>query len=429
MGENSTHGSEKSDKGPQFSELEYRILYAAGVTPTADPQSIKIDYNPSPAPAMSFKNLLFLWKAFRLLINGARLLTPQDLTVPENKLVKPDDFVDLPGLLSRAQSALNTLTKDTNDLQDSINGVAGATALPDQLLICSYYGVPGSVPYSKFSADPRLADQATFVHKELKQRVDAATLLVTNAASSKDLLAAFRTMFGNDFVVLPGVLPSNIPSQQGNKSIQSAFSQSSTLPGSDASAPSRWFTQLTYVRPSIARLDNALNLTRIVGGPKVSVPTLQLAQLPETSGDRWLGLPLDAAAANPPSKGRVAFACFTQGAPSGASNYTGLMIDQWVERIPSTQERAAVAFHYEEPKARPPQALLLAVCPDQSETWEPDMVLAIIQEALELAKIRTVDLDSVQKVGQILPALYFPLNLKGATISANFTVPQELLGA
>lgn len=414
--------------GPQFSELEYRILYAAGVTPTADPQSITIDYAPTPAPSMSFPNLLFLWKTFRLLINGARPLTPQDLTVPENKLANPDDFIDLPGLLSRAQSALATLTKDKNKLQDSIDGVAGAPALPVQLMVCSYYGVPGSVPYSKFAADPRLADQAKFVHDALQNRVDTAKPLVTSAASSKDLLNAFQIMFGNDFVVLPGILTSPIPANQTPLWIPGALAQPPTLSVSDPAAPSRWFTQLTYIRPSIARLDTALNLARIIGASNAFLPTLQIAQLRITDGDIWLGLPFDPAKL--PGKGRIAFACFTQGAaPSSASTYTGLMVDQWVERIPSPQERAAVAFHYEEPKARPPQSLLLAVCPDESEIWEHELVLAVLQEALELAKIRTVDLDSIQKVGQILPALYFPLNLQGATISANFALLQEPLGA
>ena len=98
----------------------------------------------------------------------------------------------------------------------------------------------------------------------------------------------------------------------------------------------------------------------------------------------------------------------------------------WPERIPSTRENAAVAFHYEEPKARAPQAMLLAVCPDDRKTWDDDLVTGILQEALELTKIRTVDLDSVQEVGQILPALYFALNLKGATISTNFAIAKEI---
>jgi hypothetical protein len=115
----------------------------------------------------------------------------------------------------------------------------------------------------------------------------------------------------------------------------------------------------------------------------------------------------------------------TAGNPLTMTSYAGLLIDEWPERIPSTQENAAVAFHYEEPKARPPQTLLLAVCPDGRAYWDDDLLLGILQETLELAKIRSVDLNSIAEVGQILPALYFALNLQGATLSTNFATVKE----
>jgi hypothetical protein len=46
-------------------------------------------------------------------------------------------------------------------------------------------------------------------------------------------------------------------------------------------------------------------------------------------------------------------------------------------------------------------------------------MLAILNETLDLAKIRTVDLDSIQEVGQVLPGLYFPFNDQRETISAD----------
>jgi hypothetical protein len=160
-----------------------------------------------------------------------------------------------------------------------------------------------------------------------------------------------------------------------------------------------------------------------LGVQGVAPPDLLLGQLPEVDNDKWLGLGIDTS--KPPDRGRVAFACVTQGDPVNDNSYAGLLIDEWPERIPSTQENAAVAFHYEEPKARAPQALLLAVCPDNRETWDDDLVTGVLQEALELAKIRTVDPDSVQEAGQILPALYFALNLQGATVSTHFAVHEE----
>ena len=38
---------------------------------------------------------------------------------------------------------------------------------------------------------------------------------------------------------------------------------------------------------------------------------------------------------------------------------------------------------------------------------------------MDLAKIRAVDLDNIQEVGQILPGLYFPFNDQAETISVD----------
>ena len=47
-------------------------------------------------------------------------------------------------------------------------------------------------------------------------------------------------------------------------------------------------------------------------------------------------------------------------------------------------------------------------------------VLATLEETLQLAKIRAVDLDSMLEVGQILPALYVPFNMQQATVQTRF---------
>jgi hypothetical protein len=63
---------------------------------------------------------------------------------------------------------------------------------------------------------------------------------------------------------------------------------------------------------------------------------------------------------------------------------------------------------------------LLAVCPDARPAWDDELLLATLEDTLQLAKIRSVDLDSLIDVGQILPAAYVPLNLQQSTIAARF---------
>jgi hypothetical protein len=50
-----------------------------------------------------------------------------------------------------------------------------------------------------------------------------------------------------------------------------------------------------------------------------------------------------------------------------------------------------------------------------------------VEETLALAKVRAVDLDSIQQVGQILPGLYFPFNLQAATVSTQFLLTEDVL--
>jgi hypothetical protein len=189
----------------------------------------------------------------------------------------------------------------------------------------------------------------------------------------------------------------------------------------DPQALDRWLLQLSYLRPAAERLDFALSTAQLLGAPRPD--PLELAQLPVTANDRWLGLPVDPG--QPPAQGRVAVEALAVGDPASQAPFAGLLLDQWLERIPSAAVTAGVSFHYEEPKARAPQAMLLAVCPDGRELWDIALLRAIVEETLGLAKARAVDLASITEAGQVLPALYFPFNLAGATPATHFTAVEE----
>jgi hypothetical protein len=399
---------------PQRGELENRILFKAALPANATNVNIVYHLAAPPGDSVSFPDTFFLAKSLRSLVGSARPVAPQDLTLPETKAEDVGGATDIANLRTRAQAAVNGLQDDLQTLKSANTAAVTRTAL----LGCSLYGVPGCIPFSSSGPDPLLADQAASVKKILQERLDQVSTINLNTAALADLLRVFKTIFGNEFVTLPLFTPPDFAS------LQTAFDQSDDLVATDPEAPSRWLMQLTHIRPSVSRMDSALTLAQVLSDGEVAAPSLLLGQLPATANDKWLGLRIDPS--DPPAKGRVAFACITQGNPANQNIYAGLMIDEWPERIPTTQETAAVAFHYEEPKARAPQALLLGVCPDGRDTWDDDLVTGILQEALELTKIRTVDLDSIQEVGQILPALYFALNLRGATISANFALVKEV---
>jgi hypothetical protein len=164
----------------------------------------------------------------------------------------------------------------------------------------------------------------------------------------------------------------------------------------------------------MSRLDLALLLASLVSG--ATPPPLGIAQLPVTASDRWLALPLAPGAQ--PANGRVAIMALVTGHVTNAAlSWSGLFIDGWPERIPAATESAGVAFNDDEPASRAPSAMLLAACPDLRKGWDDATIAQVLRETLQLAQVRTVDLASVGAVGQVLPALYFPFNLEGDTVS------------
>jgi hypothetical protein len=405
---------------PQRSELENRILYVAALPATAQNSQIVFQSGSLPAGSVLFPDVLYLAQTLRRFLGACRPLEPQDLTTPENNAAKAGGSIDLAELKARATATLDNLWSDITTLQTGTLGLpASAAQVRTDLLKCSWYGVTGSIPNVPDSA---LADQAQSVITELQARWKKGMAPDLTTAQFADYQQIFKSVFSDDFAILPHITPPDLAQ------LQTAFSQSGSLTAGDAQAPTRWLRQLAHMRPGISRMDLALSVAQAFSTNLIYPPALELAQLPAVAApDRWIGLPIDPA--NPPQKGRLALAFMTTGDPTTRAIYSGLMIEEWPERIPNAQAQTAVAFHFEEPAARAPQALLLAVCPDNREIWDDGLLQAVLSETLELAKIRSVDLKSMQNGGQILPALYFAMNLASATVSTRFMLVKEQISA
>jgi len=392
---------------PQRSELENRILNRAD--PPAGATAITLTYDTAPLPAGSigFPGLLFAARALRDMLGAARPVSPQTFSLPEADAAKSGGEIDLAELNTRAAAVLARLNTDIATLQAALVAIATAPQpVREALLAASFYGVLGAIPLPPALAGD-LAAQASAVVADLQKRQAAAQATALPAATADAAIGVITAILGNGASVLPHV---TAPDQAG---LHSSFAQSAAMTADDPAAPERWLLQLSHIRPAAGRLDLAMMTTELLGAPPAA--GLALAQLPPTAGDRWLGLPIDPA--HPPAHGRVAIEALASGDPATAPRFAGLLLDEFLDRIPSPTTTAGIAFHFDEPDARSPQSLLLAVCPDDRKTWDLALLRDILDEALELAKIRGVDLDSLQEVGQLFPALYFPINLQEATPS------------
>ena len=91
--------------------------------------------------------------------------------------------------------------------------------------------------------------------------------------------------------------------------------------------------------------------------------------------------------------------------PPPEKKLAGLVIDEWVEKIPSPKVDTAITFHCDSPNSEAPQSLLLAVSSNDQRRWNENKIREVILEALELAKIRAVDYRSMKDLRQFLSTI------------------------
>jgi hypothetical protein len=204
-----------------------------------------------------------------------------------------------------------------------------------------------------------------------------------------------RAIFGDDFPVLPII---DSPGTGWTDALAAA-AVPAFLAG-DPAAPVAWLQQVGRVRAPVERF-----LLATGGGP------VAVAQHPPAP--RWAGLPL------PDGTDPVADATsiLIHGPDASEPALAGLVIDEWADVIPARAATAGVAFEFDEPGARAPQAVLLAVPPVLGSRWTLDVLADVLVETADLARIRMVGPDEAPWLGHYLPALYVADNSDGETIS------------
>jgi hypothetical protein len=192
--------------------------------------------------------------------------------------------------------------------------------------------------------------------------VDALVPLPTTAdiiAQRNREVDRLKVVFGRDFLVLPRFKAAN-PSV-----LTPAFAASSALQGGNPTEAFTWLNRAARVREGAARL---LEVQRYADALENGAATLSVAQLPFTAGERWVALPPTPDAPLPP--GRLSLVTCSPVPPDLTQFVVGVVIDEWNEVVPSARETTGLVFNFDEPDARAPQAILLAVAADASKPWD-----------------------------------------------------------
>jgi len=171
--------------------------------------------------------------------------------------------------------------------------------------------------------------------------------------------------------------------------VQSAeVAQSLAAAPADEHALEDWLFSVSRVRPRIADLVWSLAATRWLDRP---IASPAVVQLPFRTGAPWIGATFGDAL----DSGEWLSVAVFEKAALGRPLLGALLIDDWTETVPADSETTGVAFNFNRPNAVAPQAVLVAVPPDQRGHWIWDDLVGAINEALDLTKIRAVEPDAL----------------------------------
>ncbi|GGT14725.1 hypothetical protein [Streptomyces purpureus] len=277
------------------------------------------------------------------------------------------------------------------------DGLDGAKTAED-LAALARYGVV--VPRSAEDGTP--ADHAAAAVRQAETRLARAREALPENATPQNTppeasLAALEAVFG------PGFRAVRLVTVPDADELRRSFTG---LKGTDEHpAPHDWLEQMATVRPGAAVLADLLLHTEAAGTGRGH--GLRVGQRPFDSEKRWVGAAKWTDRADP----ATAFVVHGPAGPTGpdlSQPVAVLVVDEWTEVIPAATHTAGAAFHFDAPGARAPHAVLLAVPPVAGSPWTLDTLADVVGEALDLAKLRLVDLTALGWLGRYLPAAYLP---------------------
>jgi hypothetical protein len=152
------------------------------------------------------------------------------------------------------------------------------------------------------------------------------------------------------------------------------------------------------VHDGAGRCAEALDLAEVVH-PAAAV-RFQVAQLPHVEGEPWVAVE---APTGPGARLDILSVTDAAAALRGGA-FAGLIFDAWSEPIPGPRATTGIAVNFDRPGAQPPQAVLLALPPEEGR-WTVDHLESLLLDTLQLAYVRAVGPETLTRDGHALPAV------------------------
>ena len=259
---------------------------------------------------------------------------------------------------------------------------------------------------------------------EAQNMIDDAGKIADSQKANKKLIEAARKIFGEDFVILPEFV---LGVEQANE-LQKCFADKNQVLDyqrnnkSDPFPMDSWLYGVARVREKIAAWENMIILDEGLKdrpGGGLQVLDLNPFQLPHKENDHWVGLEYPEYYVIESDK--LLYTAYSPDFDSGKA-ICGLMVDEWTEVIPASNETTGLSFHYDQPNSEPAQSMLLMMPSVYTGGWQWDDLVAGLHETLDLARLRAIEPDHIDTLpyARLIPATVATVTTFPVTIALNY---------
>jgi hypothetical protein len=342
-----------------------------------------------PAGAVPFDAFLAACAAVRSVAGRVRALGPADLAPAGQDAVPVSATVEAAAVaaVTQAQTALTTLDADL-----AAAPTTATDALVRVLLRATALGLAEATPPLAEGPvdDAVLRSLAATARHRLADRLAVPPFAASAAGPDATLAAArsvLRTLCG---APVPLLLPVPLPS---DAALRTDLREGAAVPtGATPAAVRDWLYDHARVRPALDALLTAYDTADVVA-PTATL-RVRATHRPRVAGAGWAGV--DTA----PAPGLVDLVVLRTGGAAVTDQVAGLAVDAWVQTVTAAGHDAALAFHFDEPDADPPQAVLVAVPPSVDparvpRAWDLASLLGVVTSTIAQAADRAVAAELV----------------------------------
>lgn len=423
-------------------ELSQRIKYYVRITdlPASTPRAtaldatvdITLDYNITPdANNYSLGQVHALLKYLGKVIKSSRPLKTSDFIAQgtESGITEDYHFNDF-------HTRVNDARDNLEDVKTGINTQLGNPSfvlsdLATAIAKAAEYGVAQTTPATTFDTPEYraelIADAEVAVSAITKKIAEADEILQTvYLPSDPDYVAedvpnyierlkkCAKVLFGESFNPLP-----LFKFRASENTVLKSKLMSNTLLDDHTSNPfilDEWQQGVSRVRKKVADFEMMSMLAEgFEDADNFNISTMRKKafQLPYNGNgtDRWMAVKVNDK--ENMKNGRVCLAMHLPDVDpldfnAAMDGYqAGLLIDDWTEEIPHNEETGGITLHFDQPNAKPPQCLIMALPPYFDGSWSWPKLFDTLNEAFDEAKKRGVEYNEIANhpIAQISPAL------------------------